>query len=94
MIDILEEIGQAAVLEQLAEECCELGQAALKSARFVRGENPTPVSEEDLSRQMVEEFSDVMLVWAVLTGDQDQWANAPKLKRWIERIEAAKNGQD
>lgn len=34
--------GEPALLEQLAEECSELAQAALKLARLERGENPTP----------------------------------------------------
>ena len=40
--DILEMIGTAALLEQLAEESAELAQAALKTARKIRNENPTP----------------------------------------------------
>ena len=39
---IIEEIGEAAMLEQLAEECTELAKAALKMARIIRKENPTP----------------------------------------------------
>lgn len=33
---IIEEIGEAAMLEQLAEECTELAKAALKMARIIR----------------------------------------------------------
>lgn len=40
--DVLEMIGTAALLEQLAEESAELAQAALKMARKLRNENPTP----------------------------------------------------
>ena len=40
---IAEKIGQAALLEQTAEEAAELSHAALKLARILRGENPTPV---------------------------------------------------
>lgn len=43
---IIEEIGEAAMLEQLAEECTELAKAALKMARIIRKENPTPVTEK------------------------------------------------
>ena len=32
---IIEEIGEAAMLEQLAEECTELAKAALKMARII-----------------------------------------------------------
>lgn len=41
---IVEKIGEAARWEQLAEECAELGHAALKVARILRGENPAPVN--------------------------------------------------
>ena len=44
---IIEKIGEPAVLEQLAEECSELAQAALKYARKQRGENPTPKSFDE-----------------------------------------------
>ncbi len=37
-------IGEPAVYEQLAEECSELAKAALKMARILRNENPTPVT--------------------------------------------------
>lgn len=42
--DVLEMIGTAALLEQLAEESAELAQAALKMARKLRNENPTTKS--------------------------------------------------
>lgn len=42
---IVERIGEPAFLEQLAEECSELAQAALKTARKYRGENPTPKTQ-------------------------------------------------
>ena len=41
---IIERIGEPAFLEQLAEECSELAQAALKTARKYRGENRAEVS--------------------------------------------------
>lgn len=45
MLDgVLDMIGTAALLEQLAEESAELAQAALKLARKMRNENPTPKS--------------------------------------------------
>lgn len=47
--DILEMIGTAALLEQLAEESAELAQAALKMARKLRGENPTPKPAQTVS---------------------------------------------
>lgn len=45
--DVLDMIGTAALLEQLAEESAELAQAALKMARKLRNENPTPKTHAD-----------------------------------------------
>lgn len=56
---MLEAIGKAAMLEQLAEEAAELAQAALKLARIERGENPTPVSKEEAEENLREEYTDV-----------------------------------
>lgn len=52
-------IGLAATLELVAEESCELGQAALKLARVVRGENPTPVTMAESRENFLEELADV-----------------------------------
>lgn len=56
---IFEAIGEAAALEMLAEECCELGQAALKLARIVRGENPARITYEEAYHTLVTELTDV-----------------------------------
>ena len=53
-------IGDAAMLEQLAEECAELGKASLKMARIIRGENPTPVTETEALNAILEETADVL----------------------------------
>nr|DAS93154.1 MAG TPA: NTP-PPase-like protein [Caudoviricetes sp.]DAU21457.1 MAG TPA: NTP-PPase-like protein [Caudoviricetes sp.] len=58
---IVERIGEPAFLEQLAEECSELAQAALKSARKYRGENPTPKTIDECYDALQEEIADVML---------------------------------
>ena len=55
-------IGLAATLEMAAEECCELGHAALKLARVVRGENPTPVTMAEARENFLEELADVFNV--------------------------------
>ena len=44
---IMEYMGEPEMLSQLAEECCELGQAALKLRRVLDKKNPTPVTEEE-----------------------------------------------
>lgn len=56
------------LLAQLAEECSEAAQAALKLRRAGSGENPTPVSEEDAFHKLIEELADVMLSASVLFG--------------------------
>ena len=67
MNDIIDSIGLPAVLEQLAEECSELAQAALKYSRVLRGENPTPKTEQECLDAVIEETADVELCISVLT---------------------------
>lgn len=71
---IIEEIGEAAMLEQLAEECTELAKAALKMARIIRKENPTPVTEKDAIANIREEYTDVVQCAGELslTVDEEQ----------------------
>ena len=57
---MIEKIGAAAMLEQLAEEATELAHAALKLARIKRGENPTPVLKEDAMDHLIEEYTDAV----------------------------------
>ena len=71
---IIEEIGEAAMLEQLAEECTELAKAALKMARIIRKENPTPVTEKEAIANIREEYTD----------DEEQMAR--KHERWEKRV--------
>ena len=47
---MIEKIGTPAMLEQLAKEAAELSQAALKLARVLRGENPTPVTRREVRK--------------------------------------------
>ena len=58
---IVARIGEPGSLEQLAEECSELAQAALKTARKYRGENPTPKTIDECYDALQEEIADVML---------------------------------
>ena len=57
---MIEKIGAAAMLEQLAEEATELAHAALKLARIERGENPTPVLKDAAVSHLIEEYTDVV----------------------------------
>lgn len=52
------------MLRQLAEECCELSQAALKLVRANKGE--TPVSVPKARRKLVEEMADVKIMFNIV----------------------------
>lgn len=87
---IVDQIGEAAALEQLAEEATELAHAALKLARITRGENPTPVGRSEALDALIEELGDVRLCAAVL-GDLYGSLNTvdterQKLERWKHRL--------
>ncbi|MDD3040027.1 hypothetical protein [Bacteroides sp.] len=87
MKDIVLKIGEAATYEQLAEEAAELAQAALKVARIIRGENPTPVKPEDAMNHIIEEFTDVAVVAKVLHLKVDVGIAKMKYHRWNNRID-------
>lgn len=94
--DIVQQIGTPATLEQLAEECCELGQAALKLARKLRGENPTPKSEVECRNALREEMADVLVCMEALslagvtTKEAVDEIADEKRKRWSERLKEVK----
>ena len=89
-MNIIEEIGTAAMLEQLAEECNELGKAALKLARIIRKNNPTPVTEEQAKENLGEEAGDVITCVEILENANilfvDDDARKSKISRWENRI--------
>lgn len=90
--EILEQTGEAAVLEQTAEECTELAHACLKMSRKFRAENPTPAAEEEICERIHEELADLMTCVDVLINIP--WINTEKVqeiqirkaRRWEERI--------
>lgn len=86
--EIRKRIPTAALYEQFAEECTELAQAALKMARHLRGENPTPMTEEQIKHNLIEEASDVHTVSKILDIKPDMHIVNAKLARWYERLEA------
>lgn len=89
---MIEKIGKAAMLEQMAEEAAELSQAALKLARIKRGENPTPVTELEAWKHLVEEYTDVYQCAMELVIPVD-WAQiSEKEKRFKERWKERENG--
>lgn len=90
--EIIRMLGEPALMEQLAEECSELAQAALKLARLERGENPTPKTEGECLQELIEEMADVDLCMDVIkycrgfdfyrVGDIE----SEKMERWAKRI--------
>lgn len=88
--EIIKRIGEAAVLEQLAEEAAELAQSALKMARIIRGENPTPVTAAAAYDSLFEEVGDVRLCISVMEGMYGEFdtkeAEEKKLLRWQNRL--------
>lgn len=88
--DIIDLIGDAALLEQLAEECSELAQAALKMARKRRGTNPTPMTMEECKQRLTEETADVLLcikeLHSIIDCDKADEFMDIKRDRWEERI--------
>lgn len=90
--EILDQIGEAAALEQTAEECAELAHACMKMARKFRAENPTPAAEEEICESIHEELADLMTCVDVLINIP--WINTEKVqeiqirkaRRWEERI--------
>jgi len=94
MNDIIEQVGLPAVLEQLAEECAELAQASLKYARLLRGENPTPKTEQECLEALTEETADVylcmnLIMFAGVAGAETvEHITSEKFARWKDRLEA------
>ena len=87
---IKDRIGEAAVLEQLAEECAELAQAALKMARIERGENPTPVTMKKATKKCL----NVLGVEAILSDESLLITCMEKMCRWDVRLqERGKNSE-
>lgn len=88
---IKQHLPQDELLAQLAEECAELSQAALKLRRALTGINPTPVAADEARRNLVEEVADVYNVLGLLLDAED---NAEiysiirrKKERWLKRLE-------
>lgn len=83
-------VSRAALYEQLAEECAELAHAALKAARKMRGENPTPVFLQDTLDEVAEEATDVLLVAEILGLSTRPEYKRFKIERWAKRLEGIK----
>lgn len=91
--EVIRTLGEPALLEQLAEECSELAQAALKLARLERGENPTPKTFIECLNALIEELADVELCISVIETSRAldvSLFSAEKEKRWAQRIREAR----
>lgn len=84
---MIEVIGTPAMLEQLAEESAELSQAALKVARILRGENPTPLEYPASMENLIEEYTDVTQCANELGLLVDMAQIKDKEQRFQERIQ-------
>ena len=74
-------------LNQLAEECAELAQAALKLSRAIRQTNPTPAKPKDIYNNLIEETSDVYLCLTLLQLEAKDEIMESKSNRWIKRLD-------
>ena len=72
----------------LAEECAELGQAALKLRRAYDQTNPTPIDPDDAYEKLMQEIADVLLYIEQITVPMPyvQEIKEMKLKRWQSRL--------
>lgn len=89
--EIAKKLTKAAALEQMAEEAAELAQAALKYARILRGENPTPVTEREAIGYLSEEVADVLVCMDVVMEYPDALYGVDekafeKKARWLDRL--------
>lgn len=92
---VREHLPREELLCQLAEECAELGKAALKMARIYRGVNPTPVTRAEAFQNLVEEMADVTLCMEVLGMNTPEllyncgriWEE--KSVRWMNRLKGS-----
>lgn len=87
---VQELLGDSEVLCQLSEECDELAKAALKLRRAHEGVNPTPVSEDEVATNLLEEVGDVMNCLDTLGICVNDYAildmREGKLERWVDRL--------
>lgn len=88
---IRKEYGDEYLYRQLAEECMELGHAALKFIRAQRGETPVPLDEAKTA--LIDEAADVRvmlnLLNDVLDADERVWLMvqaATKNQRMVARL--------
>lgn len=86
---IIEHVSEHRLYEQLAEECCELAQAALKMSRYLQKEDSVAMTKEEIHSKIVEEMTDVFVCLDTLYQKQgiDMELAAKKVNRWKNRID-------
>ncbi|MBQ8382027.1 MAG: hypothetical protein IJX47_02350 [Clostridia bacterium] len=89
--EIRKMISEEDMLCQLAEECAELAQAALKLRRAVTQTNPTTVTNFEAIVNLQEEAADVLLCLRVLpaTAASGRIVDSvifSKADRWLNRL--------
>ncbi len=88
---IQDKLGEKELLAQLAEECAELGHAALKLRRTLSPDNPTPISTEAARIGLMEEVADVLFLLDLcgvdITLAEIDLTQERKCARWINRLE-------
>lgn len=84
--EIINQVGAPALFEGIAEEAVELAKAALKTARAMRKENPTPVTMDDAAREVVVEYSDLRIYIDILRIFVDGEVYDEKKQRFVERL--------
>lgn len=78
---------------QLAEEACELAQAALKVNRAINLDNPASISLSEAHRNLIEEYTDLILIADIILGLEPKVEIAEaKTDRWYQRLRNAKEG--
>lgn len=87
MLDTIRlKLGTPELMAQLAEEAAELAQAALKLRRAMDGKNPTPKDKLDCWRNLIEEYTDVVLCAQTLDLMADDGQIRRKTARWAKRL--------
>ncbi len=79
-------VPQAALYEQLAEECSELAQASLKKARKLRNENYTPKTMSEIDENLIEEYTDLILTAEICDLSIKYSLKCDKIDRWVKRL--------
>lgn len=87
---ILAKLDERTLLGQLAEEARGLSQAALKLMRVKVSNNVAPMTEQEVTQNLVEEILDCNLIMSLLCRkDRKLVTSMPKInkhKRWAERL--------